>query len=78
MKSNRHPISPENRMRLGCRVEVAQEGNRELKGIDPDARVIVSSGYSGDPVMSEFREYGFVVVVRKPYSIEDLGKVLIE
>jgi PAS domain S-box-containing protein len=55
-----------------------KEGIRELKRIDPDARVIVSSGYSGDPVMSEFREYGFVAVVRKPYNIEVLGKVLNE
>ena len=53
-----------------------KEGIRELKRIDPDARVLVSSGYSGDPVMSEFRKYGFVGVLQKPYRIEDLGEVL--
>jgi CheY-like chemotaxis protein len=53
-----------------------KEGIRELKRLDPDARVIVSSGYSGNPVMSEFREYGFAGVVQKPYRIEDLGEVL--
>ncbi len=55
-----------------------KEGIRRLKRIDPDARVIVSSGYSEDPVMSEFREYGFVGVVQKPYKIEDLGEILNE
>jgi CheY-like chemotaxis protein len=55
-----------------------KEGIRKLKRIDPDARVIVSSGYSKDPVMSEFREYGFVGVVQKPYKIEDLGVILYE
>lgn len=53
-----------------------REGIRELKRIDPDARVVVSSGYSEDPVMSEFRQYGFVGVAKKPYKIEDLGEVL--
>ena len=55
-----------------------KEGIRKLKRIDPDARVIVSSGYSEDPVMSEFREHGFVGVVQKPYKIEDLGQILNE
>ncbi|MGW8180411.1 MAG: hybrid sensor histidine kinase/response regulator, partial [bacterium] len=53
-----------------------KEAMRELKRIDPDAIVIVASGYSGDPVMSEFMEYGFVDVIQKPYKIEDLGEVL--
>jgi CheY-like chemotaxis protein len=53
-----------------------KEGVRELKRIDPDAKAIVSSGYSADPVMSEFSEYGFVGVARKPYNIEDLSEVL--
>jgi signal transduction histidine kinase/CheY-like chemotaxis protein len=53
-----------------------KEGIRELKRVDPDAKVIVSSGYSGDAVMSGFREYGFVGVVQKPYKIEDLSEVL--
>ncbi len=53
-----------------------KEAIQELMKIDPDAKVIVSSGYSDDPVMSEFREYGFVGVVEKPYKIEDLSEVL--
>jgi CheY-like chemotaxis protein len=51
---------------------------RELVKIDPETNVIVSSGYSEDPVMSDYREHGFRGVVAKPYRIEDLGRVLRE
>jgi CheY-like chemotaxis protein len=52
------------------------EATRELLDADPDARVIVSSGYSNDPVMANFRDYGFVGVVPKPYSAEQLAQAL--
>lgn len=47
-----------------------------LKEIDPQVKAIVSSGYASDPVMAAFREYGFSAVLRKPYRLEDLSKVL--
>ena len=53
-----------------------KEGVRRLKRIDPAARVIVSSGYSGNPVISEFEEHGFSAVVAKPYKIGTLGRIL--
>ena len=49
---------------------------KKLLKIDPDAKAIVSSGYSNDPIMSEFKKYGFVGVVAKPYKVEELGKIL--
>jgi len=53
-----------------------QDAIKKLKKIDRDARVIVSSGYSDDRVMSKFREYGFCGVVVKPYEIEELARVI--
>jgi two-component system cell cycle sensor histidine kinase/response regulator CckA len=42
----------------------------------PSANAIVSSGYSNDPIMSEFARYGFKGVVTKPYTVQELGDVL--
>ncbi len=53
-----------------------KEAMKELLKIDPAVRAIVSSGYSNDPIMSDFRQYGFRSVIAKPYDIDELGKVL--
>jgi CheY-like chemotaxis protein len=45
---------------------------------DPAARVIVSSGYSNDPIVANYGDYGFRGAVNKPYSIEQLGRTLRE
>ena len=47
-----------------------------LLEIDPEVNAIVSSGYSNDPVMANYRDYGFSSVVSKPYRIGELRKVL--
>ena len=51
---------------------------KRLLKIDPQTKAIVSSGYSTDPVMSRFRDYGFVGVVSKPYDSVELFRVLTE
>lgn len=53
-----------------------KEAITHLLALDPQARVIVSSGYSNDPIMSNYREYGFSAVIAKPYRLAELGKVL--
>ena len=49
------------------------EAIQKLREIDPEVRAIVSSGYSNDPVLSDFNRYGFSGVVKKPFRVEDLG-----
>lgn len=44
----------------------------ELRRIDPNICAIVSSGYSGDPVMANYEEFGFSGNVEKPYEVEVL------
>lgn len=53
-----------------------REAQKRLLEIDPSVRSIVSSGYSNDPVMSRFDEYGFSGVLTKPYNIEVLSKTI--
>ncbi len=48
----------------------------ELKKIDPKVKAVVSSGYSNDPVVSNYKEHGFIASLPKPYSIEEMSKIL--
>jgi PAS domain S-box-containing protein len=43
-----------------------------LRGVMPGLRVVVSSGYSEDPVMASFQEKGFDGACAKPYRIDVL------
>ncbi len=55
-------------------------GGREtvtrLREIDPAVKAIVSSGYSDDPIMARFRDYGFSGVVSKPYTLKTLSETI--
>ncbi|MDB6168145.1 MAG: hypothetical protein JWM88_1009 [Verrucomicrobia bacterium] len=50
-----------------------REAMQELLKIEPSVRAIVSSGYSGDPVLANFRAHGFCGIVPKPYRLADLA-----
>ena len=55
-----------------------KEAVGRLREIDANVKAIVSSGYSNDPVMSNYEEYGFSGVVEKPYNLKKLGEALEE
>lgn len=48
----------------------------KLLEIDPSAKVIVSSGYSVDPVMSDHKKYGFCGLINKPYNTNQVSEVV--
>ena len=53
-----------------------RETVQKLLEIDPAAKVSVSSGYSNDPVMADYQNYGFCGVLPKPYKIEEVNQIL--
>lgn len=55
-----------------------EEAIADILQIDPEAKVIVSSGYSSDPVMDNFSEYGFVAAIAKPFDMEGLKTLVTE
>ncbi|MFC1896783.1 response regulator [Thermodesulfobacteriota bacterium] len=55
-----------------------KEAINKLLEIDPEVKAVVSSGYSDDPVLANFQEYGFKGMMPKPFESPSLGKVLHE
>lgn len=53
-----------------------KETIRALKEIDPEVKAAVASGYPHNPVMANFRDYGFSGAVPKPFGMNKLGRVL--
>jgi len=55
-------------------------GGREamelLNEVDPGVTAIVTSGYAQDPVMTNFRDYGFKAVIAKPFTLQELNRTL--
>ena len=53
-----------------------QETVKKILEIDNGAKVIVSSGYSNDPIMANYRDYGFCAAISKPFQLQDLLRAL--
>ena len=53
-----------------------KEALRELHEIDPEVKAVISSGYADDPTIKNFRAYGFLGAIAKPYTIEKLMALL--
>jgi signal transduction histidine kinase/ActR/RegA family two-component response regulator len=54
-----------------------QEAAREILAGDPAAKLIVASGYSNDPVMASYREYGFCAAITKPFNMRELREAIV-
>jgi len=53
-----------------------KEAIGKLREYDPGVKAIVSSGYSNDPVMARYGDYGFKDVIVKPYKTAELSRKL--
>ena len=55
-----------------------EETMKQTKKTHPNLKVIVSSGYSNNPILANFRELGFSGMLKKPYTITNVQKVISE
>lgn len=55
-----------------------REASKILLQLDPEAKIIVVSGYSNDPLMAHYREYGLSAAVIKPFDLGRLKKAIEE
>ena len=46
---------------------------KKILQLDPEARIVVSSGYANDPVVAQYQDYGFKGRVVKPYQVAELN-----
>ena len=53
-----------------------KEAVLEILALNPHAKVIVSSGYSNDPIMANYKDYGFCGAIVKPFEADELAKVV--
>ncbi|MBW2708429.1 MAG: hypothetical protein JRD04_03945 [Deltaproteobacteria bacterium] len=52
------------------------EALRKLLEIDPEIRAIIATGYSFDPVVENYRAYGFCAAMTKPFGMDELSKTV--
>jgi PAS domain S-box-containing protein len=48
----------------------------QLQQIDAGVRAVAVTGYTDDPLLTAFADYGFTGAITKPYTVDDLGRVL--
>jgi len=54
------------------------EAMQRLTEYGVEVRAIVSSGYTNDSVLADYRQHGFRGLISKPYNINELSKVVAE
>ena len=55
-----------------------KEAIQKLREIDPSVKAVVSSGYSSDSVVADFRRFDFDGALPRPCQMTDLAEILRE
>jgi CheY-like chemotaxis protein len=53
-----------------------KETVEQLRKLDPGVKAVISSGYSDDPAVQDFSNFGFDEKLAKPYKIHELKNML--
>jgi len=51
-----------------------KEAVLKILAIDPDAKVIATSGYAMDPIMAQYDKFGFKGRIAKPFRLQDVQR----
>ncbi len=54
-----------------------REAAEKILAMDKGAVLVLASGYANDPVMAEYKEYGFRAAVAKPFDMKGLGRAMV-
>ncbi|MCP3872077.1 MAG: PAS domain S-box protein [Desulfobacteraceae bacterium] len=49
-----------------------KEASKIILDLDPKAKIVVSSGYSNDPIMASYKDFGLKGIIPKPYRMDEL------
>jgi len=52
------------------------EATEKILEMDPSANIVVASGYSNDPVLANYQDYGFIARVEKPFAVQELTQTV--
>ena len=53
-----------------------EKATQIILNINPEAKVIVSSGYSDNEILSNYKAHGFQGILNKPYTVDELRSVI--
>jgi CheY-like chemotaxis protein len=53
-----------------------EEAAKGILEIDKSQKIVAISGYSENPVLANYRQYGFINAIAKPFTAKQLNKVL--
>lgn len=53
-----------------------EEAAKKLLEIDPQAKIIVASGYSNDPIIANYKDHGLCASVSKPFDLTQLATAI--
>jgi len=52
------------------------EASRHILELDPEAVIYISTGYSSDPIVNDYKKYGLAGALAKPYTVDELQKLI--
>lgn len=53
-----------------------KETARKILQLDPAAQIVVASGYSNDPIMSDYQSFGFIAALSKPFTFQEVRSTI--